>query len=151
MTGHGDGDGDGREGDRSGTGGYPDRERLAESGTEGYRAPTRPRLTSEDIWNPPPDDGRPLHERLGFDDLGDFLCAIDEIDRPFVSRRRVRPPATTQRAAEYHQVGLKLSLPDHELLKKAARDLGLLPTTLARVIVVRALRDAREKLESESC
>lgn len=139
-----------------GTDGYRIENDPEESGTDGYRAEkkgdgagltkpsgaTRGPMTFDEVVNPPPDDGRPLWQRLGFGSNEEWWEAYLELDKGLTSQMGMRPrrvPATTRRPNEYRQVGVKLSTEDHERLRRAAKEYRMPPATLVRLILVRAL------------
>ena len=138
----------------TGTRGYrPDNERESaghESGTEGYRAsrgdrrPAVPPKFVRDglqIW--------PLRGRSEFESDDEFWDYIDEVNRynnglPPKVAEQDPPPRTTARGG-CRQLGLKLALPDYELLEAMAEARRLKPTTLARTLLVRALVTERNQ------
>ena len=87
----------------------------------------------------------PLLGRSEFETDDDYWEYLDEVNRfnnglPSRLVERDRPPRTTAKAGEYRQLGVKLALPDYELLARLAEERRLRPTAFARSLLARALR-----------
>jgi hypothetical protein len=95
---------------------------------------------------PPADDG-PLFKDSGFDSIDDYLDHKEELWR---KEHGIPPPLPAGlRSVGPHdghgsrQVGLRLPELDFRRLSEIGDEYGLAPATLARLIVVRAVRSRR--------
>ena len=93
----------------------------------------------------------PLFQDSGFESLEEYLEDIDDRWReanglpPLPSLEHGRPPTLDAKGAR--QVGLRLPGRDYELLLELSDQHGVAPATMARVIVVRAVRRASDLAE----
>jgi len=85
----------------------------------------------------------PLRRREEFESSDAFFDYIEEVNRynnGLPPRKRARAPAASSAKGEYRQVGVKLDPDDYERLAAAAKEHGVSATTLARILVVAAVR-----------
>jgi hypothetical protein len=90
---------------------------------------------------------QPLFKDSGFDSIEEYLDHLDDLSRarlglPALYPRQL-PPVSPQDGRGSRQVGLRLPEADHRQLRELADEHGLAPATLARMIVVRAVRANR--------
>ena len=124
--------------------GYPDaEERPSPADIEGYPGE---QVGASDAPGTPADEF-PLFRDSGFESLDDYLDFIEDVQRD----RRGLPPRLPKglRQVQPHdghgsrQVGLRLPETEFRQLQELGDTYGLAPATLARMIVVRAVRSGR--------
>jgi hypothetical protein len=88
-----------------------------------------------------------LWERLGYVSQLALIADLGEIQERAIGwdrtsrRRRGRPPHSSDGRGRHRQVNIKLAPDDYERLRRVAKGIGLMPSTFARMLVVRAARE----------
>jgi hypothetical protein len=125
--------------------GYPDaEERPSPLDIKGYPSE---KVGASDAAGTPADEF-PLFDESGFESLDDYLDHIEDVQRDRqglpprlpVDLRQVQPHDARGRS---RQVGLRLPETEFRQLRELGDTYGLAPATLARMIVVRAVRSGR--------